>query len=375
MSARAPGPWPAVHCEGLLRCLCLMRWMGLAGLTGFPGWLRLLRRFSRWVLGRLARLLPAPLLAAALLGGAAPARAHEMSMAELQVQEVSPGRFIWQWTAGMRSGGDELRLQWPEGCVAGDGQLDCPGGRMVGQLALHGVGDRYSAVLLKLHWLDGGLRVYTLTKAQTTVALFGSADDKRGLGEVARAYLLLGVEHILSGVDHLLFVITLLMLVGFERRLVWTITAFTAAHSLTLAASALGWFSLRPPPVEATIALSIVLVASEALHRRATLARRWPALVAFLFGLVHGLGFAGALKDIGLPEQHVPTALLTFNLGVELGQLATVLAAWTLYRLLQRLADGAGAAPRLVLARTVLLYGIGSVAAFWTIERAAAILA
>ena len=135
---------------------------------------------------------------------------------------------------------------------------------------------------------------------------------------------MLGVEHILSGIDHLLFVVALLFLVGFNRQLVWTITAFTLAHSLTLASAALGWLTLRSPPVEATIALSIVLVAGEALHKRETLARRLPALVAFLFGLVHGLGFAGALSEIGLPQNHLATALLTFNLGVELGQLVAV---------------------------------------------------
>src|SRR6185295_7555065 len=109
-------------------------------------------------------------------------------------------------------------------------------------------------------------------------------EDRRGAAAVAWAYAVLGVEHILTGFDHLMFVIGLLFLVGFERRLVWTITAFTAAHSLTLASSALGLLTLRPPPVEAAIALSIVLVAAEALHTRNTLARRWPALVAFLFG-------------------------------------------------------------------------------------------
>lgn len=320
------------------------------------------------VLRGLLRLLA---LVLALLG-AAPLQAHEMSMAELQVQEVAPGRFVWQWTAGMRSGNDELQLQWPEGCTAGPGQLDCAGGRMTGRLGIHGVGEGYSAVLVKLHWLDGGLRVYTLTKAQRSVQLYGSADDQRGLAEIARAYTVLGIEHILSGVDHLLFVITLLLLVGFERRLVWTITAFTAAHSLTLASSALGWLTLRPPPVEATIALSIVLVAAEALHRRDTLTRRWPALVAFIFGLVHGLGFAGALKEIGLPEQHLPAALLSFNVGVEIGQLLTVALAFGVSRLLPHLA---ALWPRAAQARTALLYGIGSLAAYWSWSRVAAILA
>jgi hydrogenase/urease accessory protein HupE len=187
------------------------------------------------------------------------------------------------------------------------------------------------------------------------------------MGEIASAYTALGVEHILTGVDHLLFVIGLLFLVGFNRRLVWTITAFTAAHSLTLACSALGWLVLRSPPVEATIALSIMLVAGEALHQRKTLARRWPALVAFLFGLVHGLGFAGALKEIGLPDNHLLVALLTFNVGVEIGQLLTVAAAWGLWRLSARW-------PQVEKARTALLYGIGSVAAYWSWLRVMAIL-
>src|SRR5207237_6123057 len=121
--------------------------------------------------------------------------------------------------------------------------------------------------------------------------------------------------------------------VGFRRRLVGTITAFTLAHSLTLACSVLGLITLRPAPVEACIALSIVLVASEALRERQTLARRLPALVSFLFGLVHGLGFAGALKRIGLPPSHLPLALLTFNVGVEIGQLMMVLVAYAFVRL------------------------------------------
>ena len=118
--------------------------------------------------------------------------------------------------------------------------------------------------------------------------------------------------------------------------------------------------------MEATIALSIVLVAGEALHQQQTLARRWPALVAFLFGLVHGLGFAGALREIGLPENHLLAALLTFNIGVEIGQLLIVTAAWLLWRLVSHW-------PKVALARTAVLYGIGSVAAYWSWERAVAI--
>ena len=294
--------------------------------------------------------------------------AHELSMAELELREIAPGQFTWNWTAsGSRPAISELTPQWPAGCVAEPNILRCGEGGLKGRFSVEGVGKRYSAAIVKIAWLDGQTRVHTLTGGQSSVQLFGSADDKRGFREIAEAYTSLGIDHILTGLDHLLFVIGLLFLVGFKRQLIWTITAFTVAHSLTLGLSAMGWLALRSPPVEAAIALSIVLVAAEALHRRQTLARRLPALVAFGFGLVHGLGFAGALKEIGLPEAHLPLALLTFNLGVEIGQLLTVLAAWVLWRVLDKL-------PRLDQARTVALYAMGAVAAYWSWLRIAAIL-
>jgi hydrogenase/urease accessory protein HupE len=307
------------------------------------------------------------LLLAALVGpGAA---AHEMSMAEMQLREIAPGDFLWQWTAsGERPAGQDLTVVWPQGCRADENVLHCGPQGLSGVLEVRGVGERYSAAMVQVFWRDGQSRVFTLTAAQRTARLYGSADDRRGMGEIASAYLVLGIEHILTGVDHLLFVIALLFLVGFNRRLVWTITAFTAAHSITLALSTLGWLTLRSPPVEASIALSIVLVAGEALHREATFARRWSALVAFLFGLVHGLGFAGALKDIGMPAHHLSVALLTFNVGVEVGQLVTLGAAFVVFRLVCRW-------PQAALARTPALYAIGSVAAFWSIGRIVAIVA
>jgi hydrogenase/urease accessory protein HupE len=295
------------------------------------------------------------------------AHAHEMTMAEMELRETRPGEFLWQWGAsGSRPIADELSPSWPEGCVADVAVLRCGEAGLSGVLSIDGVGERYSAALVKVFWRDGQSRVYTLTERQPTVHLYGSADDKRGMGEIARAYLMLGVEHILSGIDHLLFVAALLFLVGFRRKLVWTITAFTLAHSLTLASAALGWLTLRSAPVEATIALSIVLVASEALSPRETLARRLPAAVAFLFGLVHGLGFAGALSEIGLPQNHLATALLTFNIGVEIGQLMAVAVVWAVWRLVRnwRLA---------ALSRVPLLYGIGAMAAFWSLQRVATI--
>jgi hydrogenase/urease accessory protein HupE len=294
--------------------------------------------------------------------------AHEMTMAELEVRESSRGEFLWQWTAaGNLPPGDELTPVWPEGCRSEVGVLRCGADGLRGTLAIDGVGQTYSAAMVKVFWLDGQSRVYTFTSAQKTARLYGSAEDKRGMGEIAQAYTVLGVEHILSGFDHLMFVLALLFLVGFNRQLLFTITAFTLAHSLTLALSALGVLTLRSPPVEATIALSIVLVAAEALHGQRTLSRRWPALVAFLFGLVHGLGFAGALQEIGLPQQHLSIALLTFNVGVELGQLLVVSLAFGLYRALLRW-------PTFVMARTPALYAIGTIAAYWSFTRVVAIL-
>ncbi len=291
-----------------------------------------------------------------------------MSMAEMALRETTRGEFLWQWTAtNERAAGEILAPVWPDGCHAEANVLRCGEAGLQGTLGMTGVGKRYSAALVKVFWLDGQSSVYTLTAGQPTVQLYGSADDRRGIGEIVSAYTVLGIEHILSGFDHLMFVIGLLFLVGFNRRLILTITAFTAAHSVTLASAALGWLTLRPPPVEATIALSIMLVAGEALRQRETLAKRWPALVAFLFGLVHGLGFAGALKDIGLPENHLWVALLTFNVGVEIGQLMTVAAAWLVYLAVRR--------SRVVQqTRLAALYGIGTMAAYWSCARIATML-
>jgi hydrogenase/urease accessory protein HupE len=312
-------------------------------------------------------LLLALVLASSLR--ARPVSAHELTMAEMEVRETIPGEFFWQWSAtnDKRPMGDDLKPHWPDNCHPQPNRLSCGADGLKGTLAIDGVGERYSAAIVKVYWLDGQTRAYTLTKAHPAVQLYGSAEDQRGRGEIAWAYLTLGVEHILTGVDHLLFVAGLLFLVGFRRQLVGTITAFTLAHSITLALSALGVLTLRPPPVEATIAMSIVLVASEALREAPSLSRRLPALVSFLFGLVHGLGFAGALKDIGLPQSHLPLALLTFNVGVELGQLLAVLVSYGLVSLpvSQRW---------LGRARKPALYAIGVLAAYWSWLRLAAIV-
>lgn len=297
------------------------------------------------------------------------AHAHEMSMAEMELRETAPGDFLWQWAAvnDKRPQASELVPQWPAPCRAEDQLLHCGSEGLKGRLAIAGVGKRYSAALVKIYWQDGQSHVYTLTGAQPSVQLYGSAEDRRSAIEIGSAYVRLGVEHILGGYDHLLFVFGLLFLVGFKRRLVLTITAFTLAHSLTLALSALGLLTLRSPPVEATIALSIMLVAGEALHDQPTLSRRFPAVVAFVFGLVHGLGFAGALREIGLPEAHLPIALLAFNIGVELGQLFVVGLAFALWRVFGRW-------PLVARGRVPALYAIGAMAAYWSIGRALGVI-
>lgn len=310
---------------------------------------------------RLANRLHFAILLFACTGSAF---AHEMTMADLSVREVAPGEFIWAWGVPGKNTpiSQDLTPVWPEGCIAQAQTIRCGDKGMAGNLSVTGIGNNYSAVIVRIGWRGEQHSTYTLSKNHSTVHLFGAAHDDRDRLEVAQTYAVLGIEHILSGIDHLLFVLSLLFLVGFRKRLLATVTSFTLAHSLTLAASALGALTLRPPPVEAVIALSIVLVSAEALSSRDTLTRRWPAIVAFIFGLVHGLGFAGALKDIGLPELHVNIALLSFNLGVEAGQLLVIGLAWIVFLVIRR-------QPWSAFARRAVLYAIGSVSVYWTLSR------
>jgi hydrogenase/urease accessory protein HupE len=197
--------------------------------------------------------------------------------------------------------------------------------------------------------------------------------------EVAATYLRLGIEHILFGFDHLLFVLALVILVREWRRVAMTVTAFTVAHSITLAAATLGFVNVPGPPLEAAIALSIVLVAVEivnARHGKPSLTARLPWLVAFSFGLLHGFGFAGALAEVGLPQHAIPVALLFFNLGVEIGQLFFVAADLTFAWLLSN-AGTLHFKPVLdqrAMNRidVIAAYAIGAVAAYWLIERTTA---
>ncbi len=220
-------------------------------------------------------------------------------------------------------------------------------------------------VLVNIRLLDGAHHSFLLQPTRDTIVV----PDKPNMWAVTKTYIVLGIEHILFGFDHLLFVLALLLLTKGFKKLLKTITAFTLAHSITLSFSVLGITSLPGPPVEAVIALSIVFLALEILKLQKgipTLTSRKPWLVAFSFGLLHGFGFAGALQDIGLPQSEIPLALATFNVGVELGQLLFVIVVLVLMKL-----------PRFFVShqdwvKKAVPYAIGSVAAFWLIERIAA---
>ena len=219
--------------------------------------------------------------------------------------------------------------------------------------------------LARIERMDGTSQISRLSPDAPSMVVVAAP----GWQQISAAYLGMGVEHILLGIDHLLFVFALMLLVEGWRRLVATITAFTVAHSVTLAAATLGFVNVPQPPVEAVIALSIVFLALELLRThngQTSLTQRWPWVIAFTFGLLHGLGFAGALNEIGLPEQAIPLALLFFNIGVELGQLLFIAAVVVAGVIIRRVIDQTPAwAPRLSA------YAIGSLAAFWTIERIA----
>lgn len=256
--------------------------------------------------------------------------------------------------SSMRAGGAMI-TRW---------SISCPQGIDAGRIRIDGLEDTSTDVLVRIVRQDGVTQMVRLTADETG---FVVEPEVSGL-DVIRVYTALGIEHILGGVDHLLFVFALLLIVTGWRRLVGTITAFTLAHSITLAAATLGYVHVAQAPVEAVIALSILFLATEIIHNRQGrpgMAKRFPWLVAFIFGLLHGFGFAGALAEIGLPEQSIPLALLFFNVGVELGQVlfvvAVVSAGWLLRKLVtqKNLQGGEVAAS----------YLIGSLSAFWLIER------
>ncbi|MBK8175659.1 MAG: HupE/UreJ family protein [Rhodospirillales bacterium] len=297
-----------------------------------------------------------------------PAFGHELSMAVLSLKEFRPGVFIGRWT--LTSGLDEQGLSpvFPSHCTWVAPRLDCGERGLNGTLGFEGMGSKQSAVMFRVTLLDKSTRTYTLTPASPTLTVTQDPGHNfTGWREIADTYITLGIDHILLGVDHLLFVLGLIWLVRSTRMLIKTISAFTVAHSLTLAAATFGWIVVPERAVNAAIALSIVFVGVEIVKLQGGqvgLTARHPWAVAFSFGLLHGLGFASALSTLGIPQATLPFALLFFNLGVEIGQIAfvlLVLAVMWAHRTVQ------AQAPR--WCAPVPAYAIGAVASFWFLTR------
>lgn len=321
-----------------------------------------------------------------LVGGLRPATADEFRPAYLQLTQVDASTFdvLWKLPALDEATTLRLRPEFPagtrvltpvhsafaNGTATQRWRIAVDGGLAGQSVQFPELSKNRVDVLVRLERLDGSTqlgRVLPLAPAFAFTASPGSM-------EVARTYTVLGIGHILTGLDHLLFVLALLILVTGTRRLVATITAFTLGHSLTLAAASLGFVQVPGPPVEAAIALSIMFVAAEILHSqqgRLGLTQRYPWLVAVSFGLLHGLGFAGALAEVGLPPLSIPVALLFFNIGVEIGQLLFIAAMFTVIAAGRR-ALARWALPRPGWWRRVSPYAIGGLASFWFIERLAA---
>jgi len=301
-----------------------------------------------------------------------PAHAHSFDTATLTLTEVAEGKFSikWQTTASTLK---ELSApaRYPKSCQQLGDLLDCGALGLTGTIEFPWLRGGESRVTVVIDWLSGSRLLRIVDGRSPSLSVYGipASAGFRFLVPIAADYTRLGIEHILTGFDHLMFVLAITILVQRRKALIVAITAFTLAHSLTLAATVLGWLHLPSAVVETTIALSIVLACAECLRSPDSLAHRAPWLVTFAFGLLHGMGFASALLETGLPEQHVPSALLFFNVGVELGQLAAIAAfigvGWVVTRIEKRPAWSTRA----------FVYAMGVTAAFWSLERGVAMFA
>ena len=315
-------------------------------------------------------------------------RAHEIRPALLEINEREPGLFDVQWKVPAL-GEMSLPIQpdFPEcmkpvgppsahaapGAILQYFSFKTDGAPIAGEtILIDGLTGVQIDVLLRIKLANGDSHSVILRPKSPSFEI----PERASKGSVSWSYLKMGVEHILGGIDHLLFVLALVVIVPNRWMLFKTITAFTVAHSITLALASLGFVNVPSGPTEAVIALSVVFLAVEIVHSRHgkfSLAERYPWVVAMTFGLFHGLGFAGALSEVGLPQHEIPLALLMFNIGVELGQIAfvfVVLGAMPLFRVATTKATSNASWRRWQL----VPYGIGCVAAYWTIERTMAFL-
>lgn len=315
------------------------------------------------------------------------ALAHDARPAYLEIRQISDARYDLLWRIPVMAGMPlPVVLKLPQGVhnvtepaisELSDSRverrmIEAPGGLAGQRIEFPGLQGTIADVLVRIEGADGHITTQLVRGSMPWIDIAAPAGSAL---EVFSAFVAHGTLHILFGYDHLLFVLALMLIVRSTKALVLTVTAFTLAHSITLALAALGVVRVPGPPVEAAIAFSIVLVAAEIVRLRRgepSLTARQPWLVAFCFGLLHGFGFAGALSQIGLPQGEVPLALLAFNVGVELGQLAFIGAVLAVVAVVRRLRIAAGLRRRL---RRLAPYVIGSLAAFWFVERVAAFAA
>jgi hydrogenase/urease accessory protein HupE len=322
-------------------------------------------------------LLGLILVAFAIVQGAA---AHDARPAYMQVTEVAPQRYEILWRTPVLSGMRlPVVLRFPDSTrnvtepvvrelsdsLVERRTIETTGSLTGTRIDIVGLQATITDALVRVQMLDG---TYSTTLVRPSKPWIEITTSRSSL-EVATAYLLHGIEHILFGYDHLLFVLALILIVRRGRMLLITVTAFTIAHSITLSLATLGVVHVPGPPVEATIALSILLLACEIIRSdrgQTSLTAQWPWLVAFSFGLLHGFGFASALTDIGLPQGDIPIALFAFNVGVETGQLLFIAAVlgvlWCAKWI--KFPDSVDRH-----ARSVATYAIGIMAAYWFIER------
>ena len=308
------------------------------------------------------------------------AQAHRFAPSLLKVTETAGHSYNIVWkTPAQTTSSIPLQPVWPEKCtvlkatpaqIEGTGrvfswQLQCKDlgeQGLVGQtLSVSGLDANQASALLMINLIDGRKYQQVLNGEKSEFEV----PAEPGAGEVVKDYTGLGFEHIWSGIDHLMFVFGLLLLVGGGSRLVWTITSFTVGHSITLSLVTLGYFNYPVAWVEFAIALSIFVLAVELTRSgKGDLLQRYPWWLAGGFGLLHGMGFAGALAETGLPHENLPLALLFFNVGIEIGQLSFILGALIIWQMLKRLL---GERPERML--PVPIYVLGSFSAMWCIQR------
>ena len=308
------------------------------------------------------------------------AQAHRFAPSLLKVTEIASGQYNLVWkTPAQATSSVPMRPLWPASCevtqanapqMEGTGkvtslQLTCSDlgeDGLVGEtLGIEGLGPNQASAMVMLALLDGRQYQQVLNAEQPEFVV----PEEPSAGEVVTDYSYLGIEHIWGGIDHLLFVFGLLLLVGGGTRLLWTITAFTVGHSITLSLVTLGYFDYPVALVEFTIALSIFVLAIELTREgRNDLLWRNPWWLAGGFGLLHGMGFAGALAETGLPQDNLPLALLFFNVGIEIGQIAFILVVLALWWLVRK-----PLAPWQAQLRWVPVYMLGGLSAMWCIER------